>query len=88
MSKKQTKTPNLAEFIGLTIERINILHSNVGYKTVSICFSNGKSLHLNAELHADGNSVFPTISFCCGRWEMVEAETQEKREVSDGNTRK
>lgn len=77
-SKTVKPANTLVEVIGETLERIHAVPSDTpkteaGYKSIVLCFGNGKSIHLDAEMHLCKDGVFPTITSRDGDWEMVEA---------------
>lgn len=72
------KKVNVADFIGLTLERINVVPSDTpktetGYKSIVLCFGNGKSIHFDAEMHLCKEGVLPVIRSRDGDWEMIKA---------------
>lgn len=72
----------LVEVIGETLERIHTVpsdspHLYAGYKSIVLCFGNGKSIHLDAEMHLCKDGVFPVVRSRDGDWEMVKAELEE-----------
>lgn len=79
--KEQVKPTNpLVEVIGETLERIHAVPSDnpnlkeAGYKSIVLCFGNGKSIHLDAEIYFVGTEgVIPVITSRAGDWEMIEA---------------
>jgi len=81
--EKQVRPANpLAEVIGSELERAHAVpqddvHLYVGYKSVVLCFGNGKSVHLDVELHTCRNGCFPVIRIRDGDWKMLEAAPEE-----------
>lgn len=66
----------LVELIGVKLERVHCVPSKAlnmyaGEKSVTLCFSNGKSIHLDAEVAIDRNGVYPVIRIREGDWELI-----------------
>lgn len=85
MNKKEQVIPAnpLVEVIGETLERIHCVPADVpniyaGYKSVVLCFGNGKSIHLDAEMHLCKEGVFPVIRSRDGDWEMIKAKEESE----------
>lgn len=81
----------MVELIGETLERIHAVPIDApgtyadyaGYKSVVLCFSNGKIIHLNAEIHmSKEGGILPVIRSWDGHWEMIEAEPDKVVNVS------
>lgn len=84
MNEKQVKPANpLVEVIGESLERIHAVPSDVpnlkaDYKSVVLCFSNGRSIHLDAECHVTKEGLIPVIRSRDGDWEMLKAAPEER----------
>lgn len=80
--KEQVKPANLlVEVIGETLERVHAVPSGTpeteaGHKSITLCFSNGKSIHLDAGLYLSEEEVLPVIRSRDGEWEMIEAASE------------
>ena len=78
-SKLAIPTNPLAGAVGETLERIHVVPSDVSnlkasYKSITLCFSNGKAVHFDAEMHMCIDGVIPVVRLCTGDWEMLKAE--------------
>lgn len=84
-SKTVKLSNQLVRTIGETLERIHAVPTDdpnikAGYKSVVLCFDNGKSVHLDAEMHLCKDGVLPVIRLRNGDWEMIKAAPEELRE--------
>jgi len=62
------------EFLGAELERVHYIPvSGIGYKSVTLCFSNDKTIHLEVELDMSKQGVRPVIRMTKGQWEMIKA---------------
>ena len=73
---------SLVELIGVKLERVHCVSSvapnmYAGVKSIVLCFSNGKSIHMDAELCTREDGSFPVIKLEDGDWEMLKAAPDE-----------
>jgi len=86
-SKMAKLPPPLAEFIGVKLDRVNVVHAHTsslytGYESVAFYFSNGKSMRLDVKTLVG----IPAIRLSKGSWERIKATPAKESKVDESKT--